>query len=610
MSFVVKAKTAMQLGVMNLVRVIAYRVGIKLGLSTVRRLSSNTPQGVFFAECTGSNVELAAPSNWEEEARLFSYWAFPVFHTPPDWHTSPITGESFAQPERDWWLISDFSSSVGDIKLIWELSRFDWVLAFAQHAKAGNNEALDRLNLWINDWCKKNPPYKGPNWKCGQEASIRVMHLSMAALILGQTKVSEQRLIDLIELHLKRIAPTVSYAMAQDNNHGTSEAAALFIGGSWLDELGRPEGAYWAAIGRKWLENRAERLIGEDGSFSQYSLNYHRVMLDTYSMIEVWRRHWGLSSFSALLQKRIQAAAHWLNAMINQWNGDGPNIGANDGARLLQLTNTAYRDYRPSVQLATVLFSGAKAYSDEGDWDQSLHWLGQELPKNELPAPESEVFNSGGFVILCDEDVKVVLRYPRFRFRPSQADALHLDLWLQERNVLRDAGTYSYNTDAKWLNYFPGTEGHNTVQFDGRDQMPRLSRFLFGDWLKTCVFKPISKLDGGQEFTAGYKDRRGAEHVRKVMLSNGILRITDEISGFSQKAVLRWRLESGDWKFDKNTVTNGSISIQVSTAVPIKRIELVQGWESRYYYDKQPVPVLEVEVTQPGTLTTEFRWNL
>jgi hypothetical protein len=61
-----------------------------------------------------------------------------------------------------------------------------------------------------------------------------------------------------------------------------------------------------------------------------------------------------------------------------------------------------------------------------------------------------------------------------FRFRPSQADALHLDFWLAGSNVLRDAGSYSYNTEPEWLNVFPGhNASHNTVQFDDRDQMPR-----------------------------------------------------------------------------------------------------------------------------------------
>jgi len=218
------------------------------------------------------------------------------------------------------------------------------------------------------------------------------------------------------------------------------------------------------------------------------------------------------------------------------------------------------------------------------------------------------VFAQGGFALLCDGKAKVLLRYPRFRFRPSHADALHVDLWLQDRNVLRDAGTYSYNTDAHWLDYFPGTESHNTVQFDDRDQMPRLSRFLFGDWLKTSVFVPLSHSLDEQSITAGYKDGQNARHIRTVRLSKQSLTVIDDIKGFQDKAVLRWRLEPGDWQLVPEGLRNGSHSIKVLTDMPIKRFEVVQGWESRYYQDKQPVPVLEVEVTQPGVLTTEYRW--
>ena len=41
----------------------------------------------------------------------------------------------------------------------------------------------------------------------------------------------------------------MAYALGQQNNHGTSEAAALFIGGSWLEQLGDPRGARWSRIG-------------------------------------------------------------------------------------------------------------------------------------------------------------------------------------------------------------------------------------------------------------------------------------------------------------------------------------------------------------------------
>jgi len=490
----------------------------------------------------------------------------------------------------------------------------DWALALAQRVRQGEARALERLNLWLADWCKHNPPYLGPNWKCGQESSIRVMHLAVAAHMLGQVQNAAPSLRDLIHLHLQRIAPTVQYAMAQDNNHGTSEAAALFIGGSWLALLGLAEGERWARTGRHWLENRAARLIGPQGSFSQYSLNYHRVMLDTFGMAEVWRRHLDLPPFSAHWQSRALAATQWLRHMVNPTNGDGPNVGANDGARLLQLTATPYRDHRPTVQLAMALFAGQRAYREPGPWDHALAWLGIALPQTVAPAPGHYVADDGGFAVLRRGKAMAMLRYPRFRFRPSQADALHLDLWLGGDNLLRDAGTYSYNTDPQWLNYFAGTASHNTVQFDSRDQMPRLSRFLLGAWLMTECLQPLQ--DDGQttHFAAGYRDSQGARHQRQVSLQNASLQVKDNVQGFAHHAVLRWRLIPGDWQLEQTpqgprlTLSAAAVTLKVSATVPITRCDLVEGWESRHYLEKTPVPVLEIEIQQAATLTTELHW--
>lgn len=611
------ARTALALGLPNIVRAAGYRLGVKLGLSPARRLRAKTPRRPFFLPVQTLNaVVLPTVSAWQTSALLFSHWSLALKDALPDWLANPLNGQRIAGPERDWWLFPDFDPALGDIKLIWELSRMDWVLAFAQRAHQGDTFTLNRLNEWLADWCAHNPPYKGPNWKCGQEASIRVMHLAMTALILGQVRSAAPGLRDLICLHLQRIAPTVQYAMAQDNNHGTSEAAALFIGGTWLESLGQPQGTHWACTGRRWLENRAARLIGPQGSFSQYSLNYHRVMLDTFCMAEVWRRHLGLPAFSKRLQSRALAATEWLRHMVNPLNGDGPNVGANDGARLLQLTETPYRDHRPTVQLAMALFAGKRAYAQPGPYDHASQWLGVDLPPEVAPPVGSYMADDGGFAMVRRGNAMAMLRYPRFRFRPSQADALHLDLWLGADNLLRDAGTYSYNTEPQLLNYFGGTASHNTVQFDGRDQMPRLSRFLLGDWLKTERLQPLQEDDQSTHFAAGYRDGQGARHHRSVNLQDSALQVVDEVKGFANQAVLRWRLLPGDWHFESfpdgpRLILNEGhqISLNVSAGVPITRCELVEGWESRHYLEKTQLPVLEVEIQQPGTLTTQLHWT-
>jgi hypothetical protein len=608
-SFASKIRTAAALGAPNLARVAGYRLGVRLGINPVRKLRAAPPQAPFFAARNGAPLALQPTSQWRDSALWFSRWPVPVSARAPDWHANPISGKRVAAHASNWWEIADFDPAVGDIKLVWEASRFDWVLALAQRARNAEPGALDQLNAWLADWCEHNPPYKGPNWKCGQEASIRIMHLAMASIVLGHAPQARAGMADLVRLHLRRIAPTIAYAMAQDNNHGTSEAAALFIGGAWLAGQDDPEAAGWLRSGRRWLENRAARLIGADGSFSQYSLTYHRVMLDTLSMVELWRQRTGQAPFSSRFHARARAATDWLAHMVDPDSGDGPNLGANDGARLLQLGDGDYRDFRPALQLAAALFMGQRACGADGPWNAPLQWLGVALPATALAAPGSRVFDDGGFAVLRRGRAMALLRYPRFRFRPSQADALHLDLWVGGQNLLRDAGTYSYNSGQNWIDYFGGTASHNTVQFDGRDQMPRWSRFLFADWLRATGVQALAERAGTLHFGAGYGSAGTARHARSVALQAHQLSVTDTVAGFADKAVLRWRLAPGPWRVDGHSVSNGRDTLSISATVPIARLELVEGWESRHYLDKTALPVLEIEVHVSGEITSLYRWE-
>lgn len=610
---ITKAKTALALGLVNLVRVLCYRLGIKLGLNPVKKISATIESSVFFTavdkQCL---VDLPVNKQWINQQSYFG-WKVRQSAAIPDWHYSVLTEQSVQQPLRNWWQIADFDDRLGDIKGVWEASRFDWVLSLAQAAATGDSSAINKLNDWLLDWCNNNPPYCGVNWKCGQEASLRVLHLAMAAVILQQHANPAAGMVELIKAHLQRIMPTISYAMAQDNNHGTSEAAALFIGGSWLTLTGDASGERYYQKGRSWLENRAAKLIEKDGGFSQYSTTYHRVMLDTYAMAEVWRMKLKLPSFSRALYAKLTAATNWLYQFTQLDCGDAPNLGANDGARLLPLTSCDYRDFRPSVQLAAVLFTKARALEQTGDWDLPAKWLGLARPEANLPNQLSTHFEQSGYFTLRTARCYVMLNYPKYRFRPSQSDALHLDFWLDGDNLLRDGGTYSYNAGQAFIDYFGGVQSHNTVEFDHRDQMPRLSRFLLGDWL-TCyqvqsITKNASSSNNAQQCQAGYKDAKQATHIRQVKLTDKTLTVVDNVSGFNDKAVLRWRLNNSDWKIDGNSVTNGIHTLSVTANVQIKRFEITKGWESRYYFDKQEITVLEVEVSQAALLTSIYNFE-
>lgn len=602
MTIAMRVRTALALGLRNVARALVYRGLIRAGLHPAQRLSLRAPKGPFFRE--PAHISSLPPrTEWRSEMFAFGHQRVPVGNAPPDWLADVIDGATVKGAHHEWWTIPDFGSS--DIKTVWELSRFDWVIAFAQAAASGETSALIRLNVWLEDWLAVNKPGFGPNWKCGQEASIRILHLAAAALILDQIDRPETGLVSLLRLHLQRIAPTLSYAISQDNNHGTSEAAALFVGGAWLARLGEPDGARFAQLGRRTLEERIARLVSNGGTFSQYSVTYHRMMLDTLSFAELWRRHIEAPAFSDRLVARLARAAQWLQMLTDAGNGDAPNVGTNDGTRILRLSDEPFRDFRGSVQLATALFARRRAYVDPIPGDDALAWLRVALPDDVIAQPDHLIDDEGGFAAVRVGSAMAMLRFPRFRFRPGQADVLHIDYWCGGRNLMRDAGTYGYNSGDEVLNAFAGVAGHNTAQFDDHDQMPRLSRFLFGDWIAPGIFDWT--MDGENlQLRADYRDRWGCRHARTLhLLSNGRLEVSDRLDGFSKSAILRWHLPPGEARIDGNRLfANGMILNIFATSSVILRI--AQGWESRHYLHKARVPVLEIIASSPLEIRTSI----
>jgi len=545
-------------------------------------------------------------------ANYFSVHAHDIGN-PPNWFLNPFQNKRHPQPALHWSEIADFSAEAGDIKVVWEISRFSWALVFAHAWRiSGDARYLHAMQLWMEDWWRRNPPNTGPNWMCGQEASIRLINVLLALRTAGLEKSVTAGLVGFVEAHCRRIALTTIYAVAQDNNHGTSEAAGLFVGGSWLARFGdgdaRYRGQRWAEKGRKLLNSRVRRLVLPDGSFSQHSLTYHRVLLDTLSVAEAWRRNVKETPFSEVFYTRAAAATRWLGAMIDPTSGDGPNLGANDGAHPYRLDASTYRDFRPCLQLASLMFLNRAALKS-GPWDESASWLGvpAEGPaRSWLDDLSSAVFPDGGYVVMRNRTgAQVLLRAPTARFRPAHADALHLDLWWKGRNLLRDGGTYAYADGGVVAKALASAVGHNTQQFDDHDQMPRLGRFLYGAWVRVVGVPAIATGADGQSWAGSYTDVWGAQHERSVTLRADALSVLDEVQGFERKAVLRWRLAPGNWSQNETGCTSAMAQIRVESSVPICRMSLEIGWESRHYLEKSAVPVLEVEVAQsPAVLTT------
>ena len=452
------------------------------------------------------------------------------------------------------------------------------------------------LNSRLSNWVEENQPYKGVNWKCGQEASIRLMHLIFSSILLGQLKNPSSQLLNLVEMHIKRIAPTLSYAIAQNNNHGTSEAAALFIGGHFLSINGKTEYSKFEKLGRYWLNNLADKLFSIDGCFSQYSVNYHRLALDTFSFCEVYRSINGLESFSERLIFKIKKATQWLEALTDFETGNAPNIGANDGALLFHFFNFKYRDFRHSVQWANFIFC-KRIISGLSETQKNLFQLfGLNFSDLKVVEPISDIQilgNKDGFYILRKKSMLLVFRRPIFVFRPSHADALHLDLWQNGKNILRDGGSFSYSTEMDKYNYFKGTFSHNTIIFDGKSQMPSISKFLFGSWLKESHF---NLFDTSEKVTisSGFRNSSGVIHNRTIHIYKTKVIVLDYIDGNYKNAKLQWRVLNEDWKIFQSM--DDSIEINFIEKSLKGKFNFLNCSESLLYNQESDIKCIEFEM--------------
>jgi hypothetical protein len=207
---------------------------------------------------------------------------------------------------------------------------------------------------------------------------------------------------------------------------------------------------------------------------------------------------------------------------------------------------------------------------------------------------KSVVNKYGGYVILRSNNALGVVKFPNYKFRPSNCDALHLDLWQNGVNILRDGGSYCYS-DSDSFNYFSGNKAHNTVQFNDHNQMPLIRKFLFGKWLKCEFDRKIKHFKGISSWGASYKDYMGYYHRRIIAISGSEWSIIDELNGKPINYTIRWRLVPGDWGQENNIYRGNGIKIFVESDDKKIKTGISIGYESMHYLEKTKLPVLEIK---------------
>ncbi len=622
----IKIKTIFKLGLSNFFKVLIYRILVRSKIFIIK----SPIKKIYWPNLAyGFNSKKFISTIWSNEAKnlciieaekiitgnikLFGSNEYNL-GSPPKWKFNFIEESCFPSHETHWSNINLYSNS--DIKYGWEISRWEWSTKLARaFLYSGEKKYLDTLNLWASDWCKNNDINGGINWICGQEIAIRLINaLSSWNLIDNHNNIPRGNLerINFVELHLKRIYETRFYAEAQKNNHWIIESAALFIGGNWLKKVSNKkniEHHKYAKNGLKGINKSLEELILDDGTFSQQSLNYHRLLLDILSILYLWNKNLDLDLLSPKFLHKCKLATNWICNFVDPISGKASILGHNDGAHCFQLHNLDYLDYRPTLQLASILFKSKKKYNS-GIWDEPLFWHNLEIAKDfdENDKTSSKKNNrvnylsKGGFIRFeINRESWGYLRLPKYHFRPAHTDPLHLDIWHKGQNILVDGGTFSYNSLEDKILYYSGVESHNTIQFNNKQPMIKLGRFLWGNWLTLEKEPTIRNLNENLYISASYKCKFG-RHQRIIEANNAtkIITIIDKVSSFN-KASLRWRLGEKNFKKVKNNVSCKLFNLSVFSDKPLSQIKIKEGYISKYYSEEKPIKILEIHTNNSPT---------
>jgi hypothetical protein len=499
-----------------------------------------------------------------------------------NWIKNPETDYTYDNSIH-WSEINDFNPLNGDIKYVWEKSRFSYLLTIMRYDYHFNEDHSAFVFAEIESWIDANPINQGPNWKCSQEISLRIFNwMYLLTFYKNANSLTEplwDKIQNVIYWSLHHVYHHIDFSrIAVRNNHAITETLALAVCEMLFPFI--PETKKWSKEGRKWLEQEIDYQVYEDGTFLQFSMNYNRVLVQLLSLgIAIAEKN--NQPFSKNFYSKAYKTLNFLFQCMQKENGFLPNYGANDGALFFPLSDTKYRDYRPQLNTLHQILTGENLFENNEIQEDSFWVLNNRNMlhsfKKLTQMKGSISFNNGGYYLCRTEDSFTFVRCGSHKDRPSHADNLHVDIWVKGENILRDSGTYKYNTDKSTVDYFTGTNGHNTVMVDNHSQMFKGSRFIWFYWSQCIAAKWTEDHDyyifNGSISAFRFLNKK-AVHNRMVKIPkrHNQLIVKDEVlqlDNYTKKQL---------WHFDDATVSFSSLNNKTSD---------ILSYNSSYYGQKE-----------------------
>ncbi len=466
---------------------------------------------------------------------------------PPRWHKDYLADVDLETNVSAFKLNHRALPRGADVKLVWELSRWHQLVRLAMAAHVLDDErAAEKCVLWLEDWVRKNPPFRGWNWTSALEAGMRLVQFTWIDALLaphaerwGFEAELETLRHNILPSHVWFTWRHKSFGSSA-NNHLIGELAGLI-----LATVRWPALAKWGAplntLQRLW-EHEVMAQFAEDGGNREQALNYQLFSFEFCWQVRL-AMQFACMEVSRPLDFRLGGAAAFF-AML-QPDGGIWDYGDSDNAFVTPFFNswkTAVREWR--------------AWLMDRESCAVNYWVGRfpNFASGLDPGPLElfgdrhiwRLFRHSGFAV-----AESGFWWLRWDLSPlgylataahGHLDALHLSVWFKCVPFVIDPGTGAYYADKKLREWLASRAAHNGPCPEGPEFPKRLGPFLWAE------HHPDPALDDrtmtGRFDIPGVRLRRQVCHSDRKM-SWTIEDAAEDLDGKPVPFSVRWQFAPG-----------------------------------------------------------------
>lgn len=352
-----------------------------------------------------------------------------------------------------------------DVKVPWEISRFQYLLYLAEGYILDKNNQAYRYEFCsiLDNWISKNKIGYGVNWVISMEVSIRAINLCLSLIIFwNDLSIKEKkRYLTLVFEHLYylKLFPEISDVAG---NHHLAGLMGIFI----IESILLDKSSKKLQKSFETFSNEAKLQFESSGIHFERSPTYHRLCLDMIMYVLIFNERIGIQNNDLL---KILKDGNDFSSLIANHSNEIPIIGDNDSGHIIWF-GRSHRDYRNNFVALNIILNNE--CQNEFISSDSI-WISAIAGKKIITAQDESVnkkysFSGGGFLILSDNDLHAVMRVGSqgLKGRASHDHDDSLSLWLsfKGQDFLVEKGCHSYTLNQnKRLDYLTSM-GHNLIQ--------------------------------------------------------------------------------------------------------------------------------------------------